>query len=186
MTLDELKQNWNNIDLKLTEVEDTARSVERSVATNRTSAMRSRIRSGSIIMGIISLLVPFLFIPFYTMSPYLVVFAFLFFLFCSFTYFYFARSVGNCEYGSMPVTEALRRTIDLERLRERLRTIRMVIGIPLICFFIGMLYSDDEPLVFVGAAIGAVIGTLIGCLINYRFASTLRSMKRDLEEIENS
>lgn len=186
MTLDELKQSWNNIDLKLTEVEDTAKRIERSVTSRRTSAMRSRIRSGSITLGIVSLLVPCLFIPFYTMSPYLVVFSFLFFFFCSFTYFYFARRVSDIEYGSMPVTEALRRTIDLERLRERLRTLRMVIGIPLICFLIGVLYSDDEPLVFVGAAIGAVIGTLIGCLINYRFASTLRSMKRELEEIENS
>ncbi len=186
MTLDELKQSWNNIDLKLTEVDESVKNIERSVANNRTSAMRSRVRSGSVTMGVISLIVPFLFIPFYTMSPLLVVCSFLFFFFCSFTYFYFARSVVRCEYGSMPVTEALRRTIDLERQRERFRMARMVVGIPLICFMIGVLYVGDEPLVFVGAAIGAVIGTAIGLLINHRFASALRSMKRELEEIENS
>ncbi len=184
MTIDELKKIWGNIDARATLPPSSAENIERRVALHLVATTRDSLSSQFFRMALICAFLPFLFIPFWTLSKVLVIGAACFSLIQGSLMFILGRRTDQIDLIGSTVSEALRRTINLEAMRGRFRTIGICLGLPLLAWFGYVLFLQQDTTMFVGYTVGVIIGAVIGLAKNARMARQIRQMKEELRDIE--
>lgn len=184
MTIDELKKLWGNIDAQSSLPPSSAENIERRVVLHLVASTRDSLSSQFFRMAMICAVLPFLFLPFWTLSRILVIGAICFSLVQGSFQYFLGRYTDRIDLIGSTVTEALRRTVKLESMRGRFRTIGILMGLPLLAWFGYVIYLQDDMAMFIGYSAGVVIGAIIGLVKNARLARKIKQMKEELIDIE--
>lgn len=180
MNIDELKRNWNSLNLPADTPMPEVRDLEDKVATQRVTTLRDRIYRLHIRLSIVACVAILTMVPFAKDEPWLVAFATLFFVLMAALHAATAFWVHGLDYSRMTVKDALRSVYELERRRNRNRAIGVALAVPLICYMCYTFSNGAEPAFFFGCVSGACLGVLIGLIINHKAVMMLREMKREL------
>lgn len=180
MNIDELKQNWNSISLPPDAPMPEVRELENRVVSRNVSTLRDRIYRIHLRLGFLACLGNFTMIPFAKENPWMVAYAFLFFILMAVLHFSLALWVHKLDYSRMTVKEALESVYKLENRRNQNRIIGITMAIPLvICMIYTFAYGYDPAFLW-GCVAGACIGAAIGLVINHKTVAMLREMKQEL------
>lgn len=182
MNIDELRQSWNALDMRVSALEDTTRDMKYRVTSNRVTTSRDRLKRIARSMAIVSFIAPMSCIPLWKMAPLLVAVMCIFFIVMGIMQVHSVIAIDSVNLTCMTVAEALQSVYSLERMRHNKRIIGMILGIPIILAMLYTLYTWDDPYLFYGCCMGVAIGAIIGLMINHRNVELLKSMRRELEQ----
>lgn len=181
MTLDELKQNWERIEVKADSLDESIRDIERKVNANKVSTIRDRVRRSTLRLGFLALVSPVVFVPLWTMSHTLLIAATVFFFIMASLDFILASRLADIDYCTMTTAQALQATIDAERLRQKFKVAGIIMAVPLLLLMGYTFYQTGEPIIMYGCLTGAVTGGIIGLMLNAHFNRLFKAMKKELD-----
>ncbi len=179
MNIDDLRANWNSIDIPAGMCRPV-QELERRIVSSNVTTLRSRLLHIYVLLGVMCLMGVLFMIPFVKDLPRLVVCADVFYVVVSGINFYMSSLVRRIDYSRMTVKEALEAVYKVERYKIRARMCTIVMAVPLICYMIFSFAHLYGEVVLFGCACGAVLGGVIGIIIHRRMMSVLREMRRQL------
>lgn len=177
--LDELKRQWQRLSTRCDNLEEANRALSERLAKSKVTSMQeqlaNRINSyagvGFLLPAMSPLLHSTMHLPWWVCVCYA-----LFGLIMAFLSFRFARFIRGKRLIDLPVSDAIRRAMDIKVRQNRIQ----LIGVIMAVFLLGsMLWCMPEPYnewIIYGFLTGAVIGLSIGiprAVKNHRLARRL-------------
>ncbi len=184
MTIDELKQTWNNIDARSTMPASSAEGIEQRVALHLVASTRDKLSSQFYRLAVICAVAPLMLIPLWTFSHLLVILMAAFFVIMGVLQLILGLKTDRIDITRTTAARALEGTVKLETLRSRFRATGMCLGLPVMTYLGWVLYEQHDIYLFGGYILGVVIGAVIGLAKNARLARQIRLMKEELANID--
>jgi len=185
MDLDELKKSWQSQSARLDKLEEQNRELRRCVRENKVFTKRSKLMrtyTWLIISSVV--MIPFIFLTFpvlYMPMEITVMFvATMGALAVANGYVY--KLIEGIDPTCISVREALGRVLNLEKSRQRIRRVSMLVVAVVISVFLFTLYRSDSHAGLSGAIVGGILGLLIGLRKEAEIKATIRAMRSDLED----
>lgn len=183
MELEELKNKWQQLSIKVEHLEATNRRLAKELCTRRASGVQHRLSRSyrwMSLWGLVCvLLAPFLFyvihLPFWMMIIYG-----LFGIIMGGVYMYFSIYINRCNYILLPMVEAVRHALHIRRLQRQILIFGIVCCLIVLVPFMTLVYRMDDHAAFYGACIGGVIGLGIGIYKEVRFFRMSRQLLAEL------
>ena len=97
---------------------------------------------------------------------------------------YQIRLLRKADLTQMTTVDAIRFIRKFTIVRQRIKTVLISIGIPVVVLLMWVLDSHKEPLLLISGLAGAAIGAAAGIYMNHRFKKDLRLMERTLGRID--
>ncbi len=180
MNIDELKSNWNSMDVPPAYHGENVREILSRVESGRVSTLRDRlsgISRGLMAMCMAGLIIM---IPYFSATPTLAFFAVCFFVFLGAMHFRMYKKIRRLNFSQMTVKEAMTAVCIIDRDRMRQRAIGIALAIPLAFSMCLTFWNEYGDYTLYGCIAGAVIGLTIGLTINRRAVAIIREMKQQL------
>lgn len=184
MDINDLKNNWNSINIPPDYRNGDTRELLSRVERGRVSTLRDRLSLISRNLALLCIGGILIMIPYIHDAPTLAVLATCFFAFMGVNHMRNYRRIRNLNFSQMSVREAVMAVGNIESAKVRLRALGMGLGLPLavyMCFTITDVLGDYYVYSCVA---GAAIGAVIGLVINHRSTTILREMRRQLSQEE--
>lgn len=179
MDIDELKKQWNTVDIPDSGVMEMEREVTsgRGAVTLRDRLMRiSRRRALVCLAGALCML------PLAPDHPAMVVKAVIFFIVMGVMHLVQMRNLRALDLTGSTVADALRGVLRIETLRTVRRVAGLVMGVPLTLYIIFTVTSSYGTLMLPVCMAGMLAGCVVAVLVNRRASRLLREIKRELDE----
>lgn len=180
MDLDQIRNQWNNIDLPSEAAAASVREIERKVSTTKVTTLRDKLYRLTLNLVVISFLGIATLVPFAVESPEMVLAAGAFFVVMGLVNFYRALNIKHIDLSVMTVKDALESVYNVERQRMIARIVGITCAIPLVIFMIMTFAQSFGPWALYGSLVGVLLGGCIGLAINHRTTQLLREMKSQL------
>lgn len=183
MDFDQLRSQWNNIDLPPTDgATERIYRLERKVRTSNVTTLRDKLYRITINLVIVSLFGIITTVPFASKSPVMFAVTGIFFVIMGILNFNRALSIKRIDVSKLSVREALEAVYKVERQRVICRTIGICCAVPLMIFMLLTFANVYGSWMLYGALVGALLGGCIGLAVNHRTSSLLKDMKSQLRE----
>lgn len=183
MNIDELKNSWKNIELRVSHLEDENRRLARKLRNNAAMSYRSNL-SRRYIMAIIACIVaPFSLIGINEQTPLpmlLIVGYIVFFVVMALLMGYTLYRLRTTDYISIPTKAAIVAVTQLEIMRKRHNLIGYALAVPLLSYIFYFLYQVGHRGMIVGAIVGLVVGFIVGVFIDRRTRRIIRHLRDTL------
>lgn len=183
MNIDELKNSWKNIELRVANLEEENRRLARKLRDNAAISYRRNL-SRRYLMAIIACIVsPFSLIGIneqYPVPMSLTLCYIAFFVVMAFSMGYSLYLLCATDYISMPTKEAMIAVTRLEILRKRHNLIGYALAIPLLAYMFYYFYQCGETNMMIGAIVGLVVGFIIGTCIERKTRRIIRQLRDTL------
>lgn len=178
MDIDDLKKQWNAMDVPDAGVRDMEREVTSrggNVVTLRDRLMRiSRRRMLVCVAGALCLL------PIAHDHTAMMVSGMLFFAVMGVMHFLQLRSLRALDLSASTVREALEGVLRIETLRTTRRVAGVIMAIPLIIYIVFTLTSNYGGLMLPACVAGVLAGCVVAYYVNRRATRLLLEIKREL------
>lgn len=185
MDLDKLRQNWQQLELRIDKIELENKRLAERLKKNSATGIKHRLTSRYGRMTIICILAP-LWMVLYdkTISTdiYLYISYIAFFVIMTIATGYVWWYLKSTDYMSMSVKDALIAVYKAEKLCKTHNWIGYITGLPLIAFLMIEIYQLGEQPLIIGAWAGVIIGGSIGTYIRIKNRRLLKTMKQTLIE----
>jgi hypothetical protein len=190
MELDELKKNWQSLEIKVANEEAESAKLLDDLRSNRAQNIVYRLMSKSVRLAVVCLAFAVVFAMSSSiakvygayscvMSGYLAI--------CAVTRFYLYYRLKHTDYIMLPLKEAVKQASSLEMLFIVVRRISLILGIPVLIgvFTILAIYTDvDERVALISCGIaGAIVGVAIGLKIKRGEEKLIKEMRSLIEEV---
>lgn len=185
MELDELKKQWQQIELRIDKVEEAnhrlAEKLKKNKATNAKQRL-SRQFGMKLLICVVSPLWMILFASQVEVRTELFISYMVFFVIMTIAMAYVWNKLRTMNYMKMSIKEALIAVYDMERLYRLVGWIGIITGAPLIVFMMLEIYKLEISEVIYGAWAGLIVGTIVGLISKMRNRRLLKEMRQALEE----
>ncbi len=182
MDLDQLRNQWNNIDLPTDKETERIFNLERKIRTSNVTTLRDRLYRITIRLVIASLMGMFTTVPFASGSQYMFALTEIFFVMMGILNLYRAINIKRLDISQLSIKDALEAVYRIERQRMICRTIGITCAIPLIIYMLLTFANVYGSHMLYGALLGVPLGGCIGFAVNHRTSSILREIKSQLQE----
>ncbi|MEZ3558426.1 MAG: hypothetical protein K1V86_03045 [Duncaniella sp.] len=179
MDIDELKRQWNAVDIP----DSGVRAVEREVTSGRGAVtLRDRLMRISHRRALVCLAGALCMIPLVPDHTSMAVKVIIFFIVMGVMHLVQMRNLRALDLSGTTVTEALRGVLRIETLRTVRRVTGIVMGVPLILYIIFTTTSSYGTLMLPVCIAGMLAGCVVALLVNRRASRLLREIKKELGE----
>lgn len=179
MNIDELKQNWNALNLPDNAAIPGTSELESKVANRRVTTLRDKMYHLHVTLCVVACFATLTMVPFAKDNPWLMVSAVAFFILMAALHLSLAIWIRNLDYSRMTVKAAIQSVYEFERRRNLYRVIGICLAVSLIGYMV-YVFAGEDPALLGGCVCGAIIGILVGLMINHRSVTLLREMRREL------
>lgn len=180
MNIDDLKSNWNSLNMPPEYGGQATRDIVSRVERGGVSTLRDRLSAISSRLSRLCFVSIFFMVPFLHDFPVMTVLADCFFIFMGVMHAIACRRVRSLNFSQMTVRESIYRVGIIERDRVRRRAIGMVLAFPLVVYMIFTFTSVYGEYYLYGCITGGVIGLILGFIINRRAVTIIREMRSQL------
>lgn len=191
LDLDEFKEKWKTVNLRLDKLEENNERLAARLATSRATTAQQKLARTYFLTGIVAFLLP-------VMSPSLVsvldlpvwvavVYA-VFGVVMGIANICISKYISRCDYLSMPVVEALRHAVKIQQIQRTGRLAAIIVSVLIISLLGFHLLSHEDPYITVSFVIGLVTGLALGivkCLKMLRLAKQIQQELRSIQENDN-
>lgn len=184
MTLEELKAQWNQLSVRVDQLEQENRRLAGKLATGRATTAQQRLANHYFRHGLSGLILPLispLIVMVLDMPLWIAVVYALFGIVCMVADIFFACYVRRSNFAVMPVVESLENMLIVKKKQRRLMITFVIMG----GIFLGFVFFPalrDEPTVLVGAFIGLIVGLCIGIALYLRKVKLINEILKELRE----
>lgn len=183
MNIDELKNSWKNIELRVSHLEAENRRLARKLRNNAAMSYRSNF-SRRYIMAIIACIVaPFSLIGINVQTPVpisLIVCYVVFFIVMALLMAYTLYRLRKTDYTSIPTKETMVAVTQFEIMRKRHNLIGYALAVPLLSYMFYYFYQVGQREMIVGAIVGLIVGFIVGLFIESRTRRIIRHLRDTL------
>ncbi len=183
MELEELKNKWQSLSIKVEHLEATNRRLAKELCSRRASGVQHRLARSYRWMSMWGLLcvlfAPALYCVIH-LPLWLAVIYGLFGLVMAGAYMYFSSYINRCNYISLPMVEAVEHALRIRQLQRQLLLFGICCGLVVIVPFMTLVYQMDSHAAFYGACIGGIVGGIIGIVKEVRFFRMSRQLLAEL------
>ena len=169
MELEELKNQWNRLSVRVERLEEENRRLARELATGRAISSQTklvrRLHQHAICGLILPVLSPFL-ITVLKMPLWVAICYAVFGIICMFIDLWLARTVKNNNLSTQTVMTSLRNMLRFKRNQRRIQCVLIVVCFTFLAFAF-FPYLAPEQHMFIGGLIGLVLGLIFG-ILEYR------------------
>ncbi len=173
MDIDELKRQWNAVDIPDSGVRAVEREVTsgRGAVTLRDRLMRISRRRALVCLAGALCMIPL--VPDHTSMAVIVM---------GVMHLVQMRNLRALDLSGTTVTDALRGVLRIETLRTVRRVTGIVMGVPLMLYIIFTVTSSYGTLMLPVCIAGMLAGCVVALLVNRRASRLLREIKKELGE----
>lgn len=183
MDIDEMRQNWSRMNLRLEQLEEANRALlhERSMAgkeSTRNRLLRQYTVRTILCFVLIPVIVPQLTLWLGCPVWYAMLYGVGFLTFGLMTNSE-RRMIKDIDLSRMSVREVMKRVRAIEQVRRRHMITGYVIGAIILIPLIYFIYLINDRAMIIGCWVGAVIGLLIGLMVKKRCNELLKRMREN-------
>ena len=185
MELDELKKQWQQIELRIDKVEEANHRLTERLKKNKATNAKQRLTTQfgvKLLFCIISPLWMVLFASQVEVRTELYISYMVFFVIMAISMAYVWNKLRTMNYMKMSIKEALIAVYDMERLYRRVGWVGIITGAPLIVFMLMEIHKLEIPEAVYGAWVGLIVGAIVGLISKIRYRRLLKEMRQALEE----
>lgn len=187
MDIEELKQQWNQLSVRVDRLEQENRRLAAELATGRAVSAQQKLVRRFMLHGFCGLILPLLaplLVLVLNMPLWVAVLYALLGLVCMLIDFYLADSVRKRNIAKDSVVENLQFIISLKKKQRQIQLV--LIGVCLLFLaFAFYPFIKEEPSIVIGAFIGAIIGATLGFLEYRRKIKLINEIIAELRESIN-
>lgn len=179
MDIDELKKQWNTVDIP----DSGVRDVEREVTSGRGAVtLRDRLMRISRRQALVCLAGALCMLPLVSDHTGMAVKVVIFFIVMGIMHLVQMHNLRALDLSGSTVTDALRGVLRIETLRTVRRVTGIVMGVPLTLYVIFTVTSSYGTLMLPICITGMLAGCVVAMLVNRRASRLLREIKKELGE----
>lgn len=182
MDIDDLKKQWNTVDVPEADVREMERDV--TSAGGNAMTLRDRLMRISRRRALLCLLGALCMFPIACDHVVMMVLGVLFFAVMGGMHLMQLRRLRALNLSTSTVREALEGVLRIETLRSRRRAVGIVMAIPLIIYVIFTLTSNYGGMMLPACVAGVLIGCVVAYYVNRRASHLLLEIKRELGSAE--
>lgn len=185
MDIDELKKQWQSMELRVEQLEKDNRRLMTRISRDRFAGLRGKLMARYRLMIIVCVISPvwmLLLEDVYGVGRVLNVCYASFFVITALANAYIYYLFHKIDYSIMTVKEALTATTHLEITRCRLRMLGWLMVVPLLVMMFQAFYETGQDEVIYGAWFGLIIGAIVGTIFDRKTRRLIRQMRQTLTE----
>lgn len=185
MDIDELKKQWQSMELRIEKLEEENHRLMSSISSNRVAGLRGRLLTRYCMMIIVCIISPvWLFLldnVFYVGQVANVCYA-LFFMITAVANGYVYYLIRKIDLSTMTIKEALTAATNVDIVRRRMKILGWVLAMPLLVILFYAFYEVGRDEIIYGAWVGLVIGAICGGIYERNTRQLIRQMRQTLAE----
>ena len=185
MDIDELKKQWQSMELRVEQLEKDNRRLMTRISRDRFAGLRGKLMARYRLMIIVCVISPvwmLLLEDVYGVGRVLNVCYASFFVITALANAYIYYLFHKIDYSIMTVKEALTATTHLEITRYRLRMLGWLMVVPLLVMMFQAFYETGQDEVINGAWFGLILGAIVGTIFDLKTRRLIRQMRHTLTE----
>ena len=181
MDLDELRNKWQNINLRVDRLDNDTRRIASELASGRVRTAQTKLANFHYRTALVGLCLPVLAPMIVTVMHFALWVAVIYAamgIILAILNFLFARKIARSDYMSMPVVSALTQAVDIRKRQKQLQAVGITLGIIVIFSLFTQALDPSSKIILFGMLVGLGVGIPIG-LIKYRRAIALARQLQD-------
>lgn len=187
-TLDQLKQQWQELNLRTTRLEEANRELSERLAKGRTTTVQQTLERETRRWGISGFALILLAFPIWhtlQMPWWMAVIYAAFGALMGILTISLSNFIGRERLVDMPVTQAYERACRIHRYQWYCRGVGIVCGVMVLgCLFYYM-WQEDNMYMFAGALLGVFVGLTVGLIKARRQNRMSRQIIKDFTEVNH-
>lgn len=183
MDIDELKKQWQSMELRVAQLEQDNRRLLSRISSDRTMGLRQKLMNRYRAMVAVCVFSPVwisLMDNLYDISLWIDVCYTLFFLVMAVANGYVYMFIRRINHSTMSVKDALIAATNLEIMRRRLNILGYVLAIPLLAIMFYAFYEIGKPEIIYGAWTGLAIGCVCGLIYERKNRNLIKDLRQTL------
>lgn len=183
MDIDELKRQWQSMELRVEQLEGDNRRLQSRIIGDRFTGLRGKLLTRYRVMIAVCVISPvwlLLIDDIFEVGTLINICYASFFIItavCNWRVYSLLRKI---DYTSMTVKEVLTATTNMEIMRHRMKRLSWVLAIPLLVMLFYTFYATGNNGLIYGAWVGLALGGIVGTIIDRKTRRIIRSMRQTL------
>lgn len=185
MDIDELKKQWNAMELRIDRLEKENNRLMTNITNNRIVGLRGRLLARYRMMIILCVVSPawiFFMDSLCDVSNFVKVCYVLFFVVMVITNGYVYHLIRKVDYIEMTIKDALVAATNVEIARRRMKIIGWILAVPLLAMLFSTFYEIGREELIYGAWIGLIVGFISGAIYEVNTRRLIRQMRQTLSD----
>ncbi len=183
MDIDEMKRQWQLMELRVEQLEENNRRLQSRIVGDRFTSLRGKLLIRYRVMIVVCVISPvwlLLIDDIFEVGALVNICYASFFAItavCNWRVFSLLRKL---DYTSMTVKEVLMAATNMEIVRHRMKRLSWVLAIPLLVMLFCSFYATGNNGLIYGAWVGLALGGIVGTIIDRKTRRLISSMRQTL------
>lgn len=188
MDLDNLREQWKSLNIKVEDLQVENMRLRHDIQTNKVTSINRRLIARIRNMLLVCCLVPIFIIYMkneIALTTATIVCYVSYFIIIGAAHGYLLWRLSTRDYLSMPIAAAIKEAATLELYRKRMRMWSYIMAAPVIFMLMMDIYKYGYPGALISGIIGGLAGLAIGLRLEYTNRKLMRQIRQLLDQIDD-
>ena len=188
MDLDNLREQWKSLNIKVEDLQVENMRLRHDIQTNKVTSINRRLIARIRNMLLVCCLAPIFIIYMkneIALTTATIVCYVSYFIIIGAAHGYLLWRLSTRDYLSMPIAAAIKGAATLELYRKRMRMWSYIMAAPVIFMLMMDIYKYGYPGALISGIIGGLAGLAIGLRLEYTNRKLMRQIRQLLDQIDD-
>ena len=188
MDLDNLREQWKSLNIKVEDLQVENMRLRHDIQTNKVTSINRRLIARIRNMLLVCCLAPIFIIYMkneIALTTATIVCYVSYFIIIGAAHGYLLWRLSARDYLSMPIAAAIKEAATLELYRKRMRMWSYIMSAPVIFMLMMDIYKYGYPGALISGIIGGLAGLAIGLRLEYTNRKLMRQIRQLLDQIDD-